>query len=85
MTQGRGESSGKFAPKPLEDLSWRGLIERVFQQLQHANCSCGQRDFPSLDALVLMKEADIVPEQISHLDDVTDQQSLEVMLPFPGN
>ena len=24
-----------------------------------------------------MKEADIVPEKISHLDDVTDQQSLE--------
>ena len=31
-----------------------------------------------------MKEADIVPEKISHLDDVTNQQSLEVMLPFPG-
>ena len=50
--QGRGESSGKFASKPLEDLSWRGLIRRVFQHLQHVNCSCGQRDFRSLDALI---------------------------------
>ena len=65
-------------------MSWRGLIKRVFQLLQHVICSCGQRDFPSPDALALMKDADIVPEKISHLDDVTDQQSLEVMLPFPG-
>ena len=28
--QGRGKSSGKFASKPLEDLSWRGLIKRFF-------------------------------------------------------
>ena len=35
-----------------EDLSWRGLIRRVFQQLQHVNCSRGQRDFRSQDALI---------------------------------
>ena len=50
--QGRGELSGKFAAKPLEDLSWRGLIGRIFQQLSHVNCSCGQREFPSPDALI---------------------------------
>ena len=27
--QGRGELSGKFAAKPLEDLSWRGLIRSM--------------------------------------------------------
>ena len=41
--QGKGESSGTFASNPLEDLSWRGLIKRVFLQLQHNNCSCDQR------------------------------------------
>ena len=46
------ESSGKFASTPLEDLSWRGLIRRVFQHLQHVNCSRGQRNFPSPDALI---------------------------------
>ena len=50
--QGMGESSGQFASKPLEDLSWHGLIRRVFQHLQHVNCSRGQRDFPSPDALI---------------------------------
>ena len=50
--QGRGELSGKFAAKPLEDLSWHGLIARIFQQLSHVNCSRGQREFPSPDALI---------------------------------
>ena len=50
--QGRGESSEKFSSNPLEDLSWRGLIRRFFQHLQHVNCSRGQRDFPSPDALI---------------------------------
>ena len=50
--QGRGESSGKFASKPLEDLSWRGLIKRVFEHLQHVNCPCGKKNFPSPDALI---------------------------------
>ena len=47
--QGRGESSEEFSSNPLEDLSWRGLIRRFFQ---HVNCSRGQRDFPSPDALI---------------------------------
>ena len=46
------KSSGKFASTPLEDLSWRGLIRRVFQPLQHVNCSRGQKNFPSPDALI---------------------------------
>ena len=50
--QGRGESSGKFASKPLKDLSYRGLIRRVFQHLQHVNCPRGQSDSPSPDALM---------------------------------
>ena len=50
--QGRGESSAKFVSKPLEDLTWRGSLRRVFQHLQHVNCSCDQRDFPSPDASI---------------------------------
>ena len=50
--QGRGESSGKFVLKLLKDLSWRGLIRRVFQHLQHVNCPCGKKNFPSPDALI---------------------------------
>ena len=50
--RGRGESSEKFSSNPLKDLSCRGLIRRVFQHLQHVNCSRGQRDFPSPEALI---------------------------------
>ena len=50
--QGRGELTGKFAAKPLADLSWRGLIRRIFQQLHYVKCSCGQKEFPSPDALI---------------------------------
>ena len=50
--QGRGKSSGKFASKPLEDLSWRGLIKRVFEHIKYVNCPCGKKNFPSPDALI---------------------------------
>ena len=46
------EATGKFEAKPLKHLSWRGLIRPIFQQIQHINCSCGQREFPSPDALI---------------------------------
>ena len=59
--QGKGESSGKFASNPLEDLSWPGLIKRVFLQLQH-NCSCDQRE--SLLQMLLIRHI-----ERSHLKD----------------
>ena len=33
-------------------MSCRGLIRRVFQHLQHVNCSRGQSDFPSPEVLI---------------------------------
>ena len=48
LTQ-KESSAFQLASKPLENLSWRELIKRVFH-LQHLYCPCGKRDFPSHEA-----------------------------------
>ena len=69
--QERGKSSGKFASKPLEDLSWRGLIKRVFEHIKYVNCPCGKKNFPSPDALIRHIERIHTEDSVTFAADIT--------------